>query len=134
MRTVRKNIQEIATLAPRGQNGVIYPAGTSAVQISASKGQMLYLSEPGSIPNHYAPIVPKQGMNGFYLFTVIELAIPAFLARYRQGLNLIAADLKFLDVDIHPCERTQNMICDFLKLQFGERRTGDAAATAVYGS
>lgn len=125
MRTVRKNIQEIATLAPRGQNGVIYPAGTSAVQISASKGQMLYLSEPGSIPNHYASIVPKRGMNGFYLFLVIEMAMPAFVARYRQGLNLIASDLKFLEVDIHPHERTRNIVCDFLKLQFGGGQTGE---------
>lgn len=113
----RKNILEVADLENRPRKGKIYPVGTIIIQVSATKGQILYLREEKEIGEQYAVIQPK--INSFYLFIAIKKFFPPFFERRKQGLNFKAEELKELNLDIHQDAMRQKLIASMMKKIWG---------------
>ncbi len=86
-----------------------YPKGCSLVQVSATKGEVEYLTESRKVDRKYAVVIPNKDINPKYLNIVIKRNIDSFIAKYRAGLNIQMNDLKHLNIQLHNRE-TQNMI------------------------
>ena len=62
IRTV--NITELANI--ERSSGKVYPAGCTLIQVSATRGQVLYHAEEAEIPSHYAVFFPND--KAFHLY------------------------------------------------------------------
>lgn len=110
MRKVK--LTEVATF--ERSSGKIYPAGSTTLQISATKGQTHFLDTDQNVEQKFAVIIPKEGIEPKYLFYSIEQAIPEFLAKYQTGLNLQVSELNHLQLIIdsntsHQKEQVEQM-------------------------
>ena len=106
-----KDIAEIE----RARSGKIYPKGTSLVQISATRGQVVYLEEDSEVEAHYATIIPAIDCEPRFLNLSIERAIPEFTRAYQTGLNIQIGAFDFMKVQL-PHIRTQRVAVKFIKL------------------
>lgn len=97
----------------RAQKDKLYPKGSIMIQISATRGQMIYLNQESEIPSHYAVFIPKK-ICGKYLFHVLESEMPSFLEVYQTGLNIQPDIFKFMNVVIHEDLETQEHIAEIL--------------------
>ncbi|MDB7636333.1 restriction endonuclease subunit S [Ligilactobacillus ruminis] len=93
----------------RAKKGQIYPAGTSTIQISATRGQLGYLDKPGEIETKYVAIIPKAGINPKYFNVVMQKNIEKFMFKYCSGLNIIEKDVGKFPIYLHNKE-TQDTI------------------------
>lgn len=84
----------------RAKNGNVYPAGTSTLQISATRGQIGYLEHAGTIESKYAAIIPMAGLNPRYLNIILKKNIDEFMCKYMAGLNIPLNDLRHFPVEI----------------------------------
>ena len=57
-------LEDIAEFG-RAKQGHIYPAGTSWIQISATRGQLGYLTHPSQIHTKNVAIIPQGGLSLF---------------------------------------------------------------------
>ncbi len=112
MKTV--NLLDVAELEARAQKDRIYPAGSILVQVSATKGDIMYLRQAGKVENKYAVILPKPDYHGFYLFSIFRKFYPLFFEKYRQGLNLVPEDLKHFCFKVHTNEEQRKAITSAL--------------------
>ncbi len=111
----------------RSKKGIIYPAGTIAIQVSATKGDTIFLEESSEIePSKYAIIKPKKEVKDYYLYSAIIREISKFLSRYIQNINISIDDFKHFEIDYHENLETQQEIVntmrtldDAIKLQEG---------------
>lgn len=62
-------LEDVAEYA-RAKKGWIYPAGTSTIQISATRGQIGYLDKPSEVHTKDVAIIPQAGINPRY-FNII---------------------------------------------------------------
>lgn len=108
-------LTEVVEIEPRPTKGKIYPVGTIIIQISATKGQVLYLRTPSQIEEKYAVLIPKEDIEPFYLFTVIKKFFPKFFYQYRQGLNLKAEVLAEFYFPLHQDKNKQQQIIKMLR-------------------
>lgn len=100
----------------RAVKGKVYPKGCTAIQVSATKGDVIYLEEDREIEvSKYAVVIPKIDVDGLYLFTVIEQQMPMFLERYKTGLNLQIETLKYIHIPKKHI-KTQRLISSFIRL------------------
>lgn len=113
-------IEDVAKFE-RAKADVVYPAGCSVIQVSASQGGVGYLNEPGSVESKYAVIFPPEGMNSKYLFIVIEKNIHEFLARYKSGLNFQLKDIGRFPLQIHNLETQQAIVMMYERIEEQER-------------
>lgn len=102
-------ITEVADILGRPKKNQMYPEGCICLQISASKGELLYLDTSQSVDAKYVVIQPRN-IVPFYLYLMIEKAMPEFLYKYRQGLNISAHDIKHMEVVCHTDVETQALI------------------------
>lgn len=102
-----KNILEICTIE-RAKKGKEYECGCTLVQISATRGRVVYLEKSGKVNAEYAVFIPKVDINRFYLFIVIDREMIEFLAKYQTGLNIQIDILSRLDIKLHVEKETQN--------------------------
>lgn len=72
----------------RAKQGHIYPAGTSTLQISATKGQIGYLHRPGEVHTKNVAIIPQAGIDSEYFNIILQRNVEQFLRRYATGLNV----------------------------------------------
>lgn len=84
----------------RAKKGKIYPADCVLVQVSATKGQLVYLAEPSEVESMYAVMQPKQ-VYGNYLYHILTEAMPGFLEKYQTGLNIQPDIFKNMQIEIH---------------------------------
>lgn len=90
-------ITEVADILGRPKKNQMYPEGCICLQVSASKGELLYLDTSQQVDAKYVVIQPRNVIP-FYLYLMIEKAMPEFLYKYRQGLNISAHDIKHMEV------------------------------------
>lgn len=93
-----KKLKDIAQIE-RAKKGNIYPAGTIAIQISATKGEVIYHDKETEIESKYVAIISNE-VNKKYLYTMLKNGIEQFLFKYQNGLNLIAEDIGLFEVEI----------------------------------
>ena len=114
LKTIRQNIYQLADIE-RASAGKTYPAGCSTIELSAYQGAAGYLTEPSEVSNRYAVIIPKVDISHRYLHTILEEALPEFLAKYQTGINLQEGTLKYLNLEIHTSRDTQEWLSDRLE-------------------
>lgn len=102
-------ITEVADILGRPKKNQMYPEGCICLQVSASKGELLYLDTSQQVDAKYVVIQPRNVIP-FYLYLMIEKAMPEFLYKYRQGLNISAYDIKHMEVVCHTDVETQALI------------------------
>lgn len=114
-RTVR--LLDVAEVE-RAKAGKTYPAGSILIQVSATQGQMRLLSEPREVEAKYAVIqLTDQDIYPPYLFFVLDMVMPCFLARYQTTINIQVDVFKHLELEIHNELDTQREIVEvFAKL------------------
>lgn len=101
-------LYDVATFE-RSKKDKIYPGGCTLIQVSATRGQMEYMGEPGTVESKNGVIEPK-GIRGGYLFQVLGMVMPQFLERYQTGLNINPEIFKHLEFEIHEDEKTQQAV------------------------
>ena len=72
----------------RAKAGYIYPAGTSTIQISATKGQIDFLEYPREVPTKEVVIIPKNGIEPKYFNLILQRNVEKFIAKYATGINI----------------------------------------------
>ena len=102
-------ITEVADILGRPKKNQMYPEGSICLQVSASKGELLYLDTSQQVDAKYVVIKPRNVIP-FYLYLMIEKAMPEFLYKYRQGLNISAHDIKHMEILCHTDVETQALI------------------------
>lgn len=105
----RFKITEVADILGRPKKNQMYPEGCICLQVSASKGELLYLDTSQQVDAKYVVIKPRNVIP-FYLYLMIEKAMPEFLYKYRQGLNISVHDIKHMEVLCHTDVETQALI------------------------
>lgn len=85
----------------RATKGKMYKAGTVLVQVSATRGQTLILEKDSTVESHYVAIEPIIQIIPYYLFLIIEMAIPEFVERYQTGINIQADAFNFMKLRMH---------------------------------
>lgn len=101
-------LEDVAEYA-RAKRGKVYPAGTSTIQISATRGQIGYLIEPKGIETKYVAIVPQAGINPKYFNIVMQKNVEEFIYKYGSGLNIQEKDVGKFPIQLHNKE-TQDAI------------------------
>ena len=82
----------------RAKKGTIYEAGTVAIQVSATQGEIIYLKKAGEIEAKYV-IINQTKMMPKFLEHVMNRGKDLFMAKYKSGLNIQVADLNFFEVE-----------------------------------
>ncbi|WP_249962270.1 restriction endonuclease subunit S [Histophilus somni] len=116
MKIKMRFLTEVAEIEPRPSKDKIYPIGTIIIQISATIGEVLYLRKESKIEDRYAVISPKEQIQSFYLFSIIEKYFPKFFLQYKQGLNFKAEDLKRFKLPVHEEQKQRNIIAKMMML------------------
>lgn len=112
-------ITEVADILGRPKKGVIYPKGCIGIQVSASKGDTVYLEYNQEVDSKYVVIKPR-GIVSYYLYLIVQRSMPVFLERYRQGLNISAHDIRHMDVTYHLDTETQAHIALLMRMMEGK--------------
>lgn len=114
----RVKITEVADILGRPKKNQIYPEGCICLQVSASKGELLYLDTAQQVDAKYVVIQPRNVIP-YYLYLMIEKVMPEFLYKYRQGLNISAHDIKHMEILCHTDVETQALICMMFQSMHG---------------
>lgn len=80
-------LEDVAEYA-RAKQGKIYPAGTSTLQISATRGGIGFLSEPGYVHTKNVAIIPQAGIDPLYFNIAMQRNIDLFMHKYATGINI----------------------------------------------
>ena len=103
---------DVATVE-RAKVGKVYPAGSTIIQVSATQGQMRLLQEPSEVETKFAVIQPTdESVFPSYLYFVLEMVIPRFLARYQTTINIQVDAFKHLEFEVHNEPETQREIAE----------------------
>ena len=111
-------ITEVADILGRPKKNQMYPEGCICLQVSASKGELVYLDTAQQVDAKYVVIQPRNVIP-YYLFLMIEKAMPEFLYKYRQGLNISAHDIKHMEMQALISMMFQSMPGTSLSAQYG---------------
>ena len=100
----------------RVKKNKIYDKGNIIIQVSASRGQILYLNHDTTVGNQYIVLTCKDNkiINTKYLYYIISDSLPEFLAKYQTGINIQPEVFKYLDLYIHDDIETQKHIVNIL--------------------
>lgn len=113
-------ITEVADILGRPKKGTIYPEGCIGIQVSASKGETIYLDYDQEVDSKYVVVKPR-GIIPYYLYLIVQRSMPVFLHRYRQGLNISAHDIRHMDITYHLDNETQADIALLMRAMEGEK-------------
>lgn len=104
----------------RSKKDKIYQSGCILIQVSATRGQLEYLENSSTVDSKFGVFIPKWNVNPKYLYYVLEMLMPGFLARYQTGLNINPEIFKHLILTIHTDVNVQALIVKMLdSLQVG---------------
>ena len=112
--TKKHRLKDIAEVE-RARKGQIYPTGTVYVQVSATRGQLHILKEPGEIEGKYATIIPKIRVYPLYFLIALERAMPRFLARYQTTINIQMENFEHFEIELHEDYETQMEIAEIMR-------------------
>lgn len=99
----------------RAKKGKIYPKHSTVIQISATKGQVEFTKEEGTVEPHYAVILPFEDYPPFYLYSMIDMFMPNFYNKYAVGLNIKAHEIGEMEIQICEKEKMQDIHDFFLE-------------------
>ena len=97
IRTV--NITELANI--ERSSGKVYPAGCTLIQVSATRGQVLYHVEEAEVPAKYAVVTANDKILPKYLYHMISFQADAFFHAIQTGLNIQMDSLNDMKLKIH---------------------------------
>ena len=119
------NITELAKI--ERSSGKVYPAGCTLIQVSATKGQVLYHVEEAEIPSHYAVFLPNEKVLPKYLYHMISFQAGHFIYTVQTGLNIQINSLNEMKLKIHTEMEKQAEIVRYLdvieKMEAKEEKT-----------
>jgi hypothetical protein len=98
----------------RAKKGKIYKAGSIKIQMSATRGQIFYLTTDQEVETKYAVMEPITEINMFYLYEVLKDDVERFLLIYQDNLNITIDIFDYWKVPIHKKIETQNKFAEIL--------------------
>ncbi|HEM4323033.1 TPA: restriction endonuclease subunit S [Streptococcus suis] len=120
-------ITELANI--ERSSGRVYPAGCTLIQISATRGQVLYHAEEAEIPAKYAVVTTNDKVLPKYLYHMISFQADAFFHAIQTGLNIQMDTLNEMKLKIHTDLEKQAEIVKYLdvieKMEAKEEATID---------
>ena len=99
----------------RAKKNKIYKAGSVALQVSATHGDLIFLEKDSIVETKYAVIIPKIEIEGKYLKYVIGREMEKFLYQNQSGINIQIDSLGALYVDVHNDIETQKYVMQCLE-------------------
>lgn len=99
----------------RAKKDVVYSAGCSTIQISATKGQLDYLEHDRTVDSQYVVIIPNEQILSKYLFFVLQKNVERFTNTYQQGINIVAEDVGEFPIELHDLE-TQAKVVELIQV------------------
>lgn len=97
----------------RAKKNKVYPAGCSLLQVSATKGQLVYLHEAQTVDSKYCVIMPDTSkILPFYLYRILEFNMEEFLSKEQTGLNIKPEILHRFPVQFYESMEIQKFISD----------------------
>nr|DAP09446.1 MAG TPA: N-6 DNA Methylase [Caudoviricetes sp.] len=116
------NLIDIVSIERRKKDK-IYKKGSILIQLSATRGQMYYLSEDSEVDAKYGVMTAIDQINTKYLYYMIQIRMPKFLNIYQTGLNIVPDVFKHMKIQIHTDIDIQNKIAEmFDNLEIIEKR------------
>lgn len=85
----------------RAKKGKVYPAGSSYIQISATRGQIGFLYEPGTIKSKDVVIIPQAGIDRYYFNIILQRNIDEFINKYSTGINIQEKEIANFPIQLH---------------------------------
>ena len=91
-----------------------YPKDTILIQVSATRGQVIYLDKAQYVDDgsKYATLTVKKQdkYNAKYLYYILENSMPDIVQKCKSGINLQMDELSGIKIPIHNDINTQNAI------------------------
>lgn len=88
----------------RAKKGFVYPAGCTIIQISATKGQVHYLTSKSEVGPQYVVVLPVSNIHSRYMNIIIQKNIEEFCSKYQTGLNIVADEIGKIKLQLHDYE------------------------------
>ena len=108
------NLLDIATIE-RSKKNKTYKKGSILIQLSATKGQMIYLDDDTKVDSKYGVFeADKDKVEPRYLYYVLKMSMPDFLTRYQTGLNIKPEIFDSFKVKVHSSLEVQKIIAKIL--------------------
>lgn len=108
------NLLDIATIE-RSKKNKTYKKGSILIQLSATKGQMIYLDDDTKVDSKYGVFeTDKDKVESRYLYYVLKMSMPDFLTRYQTGLNIKPEIFDSFKVKVHRSLEVQKIIVKIL--------------------
>lgn len=108
------NLLDIATIE-RSKKNKTYKKGSILIQLSATKGQMIYLDDDTKVDSKYGVFeTDKDKVEPRYLYYVLKMSMPDFLTRYQTGLNIKPEIFDSFKIKVHRSLEVQKIIVKIL--------------------
>lgn len=98
----------------RAKKGYVYPAGSSTIQISASRGEIDFLDKKSEVDSKNVVVIPQAGINRKYFNVVLQKNIKEFMSKYATGINIQEKEIGKFPIQLHN-SKTQEVIAETLK-------------------
>lgn len=85
----------------RAKKGFVYPAGCTIIQVSATKGEVHYLTKKSEVEPKYVVVFPVSNINSRYMNIIIEKNIEEFCLKYQTGLNIMVDAIQNIKMQLH---------------------------------
>lgn len=109
----------------RAKRGYLYPAGTSTLQISASRGQVGFLSKPGYVASKDVAIIPQAGISPKYFNIILNKNVKNFMSKYATGINIKEQEIGNFPVQLHNQETQRAVTLMLNRIDDEERNIND---------
>ena len=109
-------LEDVAEYA-RAKQGKLYPAGTTTLQISATRGDIGFLFEPGYIPPKNVAIIPQTGIDPLYFNIAMQRNIDLFMHKYATGINIQEHEVGKFPIYLHDYETQKAIVLMFRQLE-----------------
>lgn len=103
----------------RAKKDKVYPAGTSTLQISATRGQIGYLEISRTVETKHVAIIPREGIDPYYFNAVLQKGVERFMQKYATGLNIQEQEVGNFEICLHNTD-TQKVVAE--TVNFNEKQ------------
>lgn len=109
-------LEDVAEYA-RAKQGKLYPAGTTTLQISATRRDIGFLFEPGYIHTKNVAIIPQTGIDPLYFNIAMQRNIDLFMHKYATGINIQEHEVGKFPIYLHDYETQKAIVLMFRQLE-----------------
>lgn len=108
-------IKDICTWE-RSKKEKVYPAESWCVQVSATKGQMIYLDEASKVDSKYCVFtLTTENYIPEYVYIMFKNNLQRFLNKVQTGLNIVPEVFEEYEIELHDDISTQDSICKTMR-------------------